>query len=180
MALKSGSHTLGHDRGTLWVRTRKAGAAAKAGHDLLIEVADWEATLDVGDDGAPTSIVLSANPRSLKVREGTGGITSLGDDDKASIEQTIDEDVLRGTAIRFRSTEVEVNAVGGRLRVSGDLELGGQSHPIAFDVTLGEDGRVTGRAALKQTDWGIKPYSGLFGTLKVVDEVAVEVAAELP
>ncbi len=179
MALRADSYKLGHHRGTLWVRTRKAGVAAAAGHDLLIEVTDWEATLDVGDDGAPTSIVLNADPRSLKVREGTGGIASLGDDDKASIEQTIEEEVLRDTAIRFRSTAVELDPVGGRARVSGDLELGGQNHPIAFDVTLAEDGRVTGRAALKQTDWGIKPYSGLFGTLKVIDEVTVEVAAEL-
>jgi hypothetical protein len=29
---------------------------------------------------------------------------------------------------------------------------------------------------LTQTDWGLKPYSALFGTLKVVDEV--EVAGE--
>ncbi len=180
MALQSGSYTLGHDRGTLWVRTRKAGAAAMAGHNLLIEVTNWDATLEVAADSAPTSIELTADPRSLKIREGTGGITSLGDEDKASIEQTIDEEVLRGTAIRFRSTAVEVDAVGGRARVSGNLELGGQSHPIAFDVTLGEDGRVTGRTALKQTDWGIKPYSGLFGTLKVIDEVTVEVEAQLP
>ena len=40
----------------------------------------------------------------MRVREGSGGMTSLGDDDKANIEQTIDEEVLKGTSIEFRST----------------------------------------------------------------------------
>jgi hypothetical protein len=32
---------------------------------------------------------------------------------------------------------------------------------------------VSGGATVKQTDFGIKPYSALFGTLKVLDEVQV-------
>jgi polyisoprenoid-binding protein YceI len=180
MALGAGSYTLGHDRGTLWVRTRKAGAAAKAGHDLVIEVTSWHATLEVAAGTGETTIELRADPRSLKVREGTGGITSLGDDDKTGIEQTIDEDVLKGAAIAFRSTAVQPGDGGRRLRVSGELELAGRRHPIGFDLTLDEDRRLTGAATVKQTDWGIKPYSGLFGTLKVIDEVTVEVDAQLP
>ena len=43
-----------------------------------------------------------------------------------------------------------------------------------------DNGRLTGTAALTQSDWGIKPYSALFGTLKVQDEITVEVDAELP
>ena len=33
---------------------------------------------------------------------------------------------------------------------------------------------------MKQSDWGIKPYSGLFGTLKVSDEVEVVAEGSLP
>jgi hypothetical protein len=33
---------------------------------------------------------------------------------------------------------------------------------------------------VKQSDWGIQPYSGLFGTLKVKDEVEVVGEASLP
>ena len=38
MSLPAGTHTLGPENGTLSVRTGRTGAAAKAGHDLLIHV----------------------------------------------------------------------------------------------------------------------------------------------
>jgi hypothetical protein len=41
------------------------------------------------------------------------------------------------------------------------------------------DGRLTGSAVLKQSEWGMKLYSALFGTLKVADEVRVEIDAGL-
>ena len=104
MSLQAGTYKLGPDDGTLSVRTGRTGAAAKAGHDLLIDVTAWEATLAVGDDPADTSVELEADAASLRVREGKGGMQSLGDDDKANIQQTIDDDVLKRRAITFRST----------------------------------------------------------------------------
>ncbi len=156
--------TFGPENGTLTVRTKRTGAASKAGHDLLMEVTSWSATLDPDADPALT---LTADSGSLRVLEGSGGIQPLGDDDKAGIEQTIEEEVLMGTPIEFRSTAV----VGGR--IEGELELAGQRHPLSFELTDDKDGRLTGRATVKQTDWGMKPYSALFGTLKVADEVEV-------
>ena len=104
VSLQAGTYKLGPDDGTLSVQTGRTGAAAKAGHDLLIVVTAWEATLAVGDDPADTSIELAADAASLRVREGKGGMQSLGDDDKANIQQTIDDDVLKRQAITFRST----------------------------------------------------------------------------
>jgi len=168
---------LGPEDGTLTVRTGRKGAASKAGHDLRIEVTAWQATLEFGDS---PSMTLTADSRSFKVREGTGGVKSLDDDDKANIEQTIDDEVLRGGTIEFRSRRVEPGAGGDALRVEGDLDLLGTRRPVAFDLAAAGDGRLTGRATLKQTDWGMKPYSALFGTLKVADEVEVAVDARLP
>ena len=42
-----------------------------------------------------------------------------------------------------------------------------------------DDGAVSGRATVKQSDWGMKPYSALFGTLKVLDEVEVSLEGHL-
>jgi polyisoprenoid-binding protein YceI len=170
-------YELGPDNGTLAVRTGRTGTVAKAGHDLLIHVTKWRGTLATGDDAR---VELDADATSLKVREGSGGMMALGDDDLANIEQTIDDEVLRGGAIEFRSSRVDPSADGAALRVEGDLDLLGTRRPVAFDLTAGADGRLTGRARLRQTDFGLKPYSALFGTLKVADEVEVAVDARLP
>jgi polyisoprenoid-binding protein YceI len=178
MPLEPGTHRFGPGNGTLAVRTGRTGAAAKAGHNLLIQVTAWQATLVIGADPADTSIVLDADSTSFRVREGTGGMQALGDDDKASIQQTIDDDILERKAIEFRSTAVQAAADGSRISVHGELTLVGKACPIGFDLTVGDDGRLSGSAVVKQTDWGITPYSTLFGALKVVDEVEVEVVVD--
>jgi polyisoprenoid-binding protein YceI len=175
MSLTRGTHSFGPENATLTVRTKKGGAAAKAAHDLVIEVTSWHGTLELDPE---RRISLTADARSLRVREGVGGMMALGDDDKAGIEQTIDEEVLKGSAISFNSREVQASPDGGRLNVSGDLELAGAVHPISFELAV-DGGRLTGTATVKQTDWGMKPYSALFGTLKVLDEVQVGIDAKL-
>lgn len=180
MSIAPGRYTFGPESAELLVHTGREGGAKKAGHDLVIEVTSWNATLQVADDPASSSVVLSADGGSLRVREGTGGITRLGDEDKRGISQTIDEEVLRGAQIEFHSTAIEAGPDAGRLRVRGQLELGGRTGPVEFELLLGENGKLTGEAMIKQSDWGIKPYTTLFGALKVADEVTVTVEAKLP
>src|SRR3954470_5949197 len=172
MPLPAATQTLGPGDGTLTVRTGKGGAAAKAGHNLVLEVTRWQATL------APEALSLTADSRSLRVREGSGGISPLGPDEKTGIAQTIDDEVLKGGPIEFRSTRVDAD--GDRIAVEGELDLLGVSRPLSFDLALGPDGRLTGSARLKQTDWKMKPFSALFGTLKVADQVEVAVDVALP
>jgi hypothetical protein len=178
-ALATGSYRLGPDDGTLALRTRRTGAAAKAGHDLLIHVTSWEATLVVGDDPADTSIELDADGGSLRVREGTGGVQALGDDDKANIEKTIDDEILKRGHVAFRSAGAGPG-VGGGVRVRGDLALADASQPIEVDLRATDDGRIVATSVATQSGWGLTPYSILFGTLKVVDEIEVRLEARLP
>jgi polyisoprenoid-binding protein YceI len=175
MAIQPGAHKLGPHNATLRVKTGRSGAAAKAGHDLVIEVTSWEATLDVGD--AP-SMQLSADPTSLKVIEGKGGMQALDDDGKADILKSIDKDVLKKQAIEFRSTSVAQS--NGGLAVKGDLELVGKTAPVEFQLTVGDDGVLNGSATVTQSTWGMKPYSALFGALKVNDAVEVLVDGKVP
>jgi len=176
MSIDAGTYKLGPDNATLRVKTGRHGAAAKAGHDLVIEVKSWEATLTVADDAAASSLELTADATSLHVIEGVGGLQPLGDDDKADIRKTIDKDVLKKKTIEFQSSSV-AEADGG-LVFSGDLSIGGKSKPVEFLAT-GDAKTVSGSHNLKQSDWGIKPYSALFGALKVNDEVTVEVEGSL-
>jgi len=177
MSMAAGTHKLGPEDGILAVRTGRTGAAAKAGHDLLLHVTAWQATLEVAEDSAPTSLALEADAGSLRVREGTGGLQALGDDDKENIEQTIDEEVLQRHGIVFSSTSVR--SAGDRMSVEGTLTLLGNARPIAFEFTVDGDGRLSGSAVVKQSEWGITPYSTLFGALKVADEVEVTFAGRL-
>ena len=176
MAIPEGTYTLGPDDGTLVVRTTRTGVAAKAGHDLLIEVTGWQATLEVA--ATASSFALEADARSLRVREATGGLQALGVEDLAGIAQTIDDEILKGCTIEFRSTQIQPTAAG--LSVHGALTLAGSTSPVAFEIASGAAGEVSGTAVLTQSDWGMTPYSTLFGTLKVVDEVEVSLDARLP
>ena len=115
----------------------------------------------------------------MRVLEGTGGMTRLGDDDKDGIKQTIDDDILKGCTVVFESSGVR-QGPGGGFDVDGELELLGRRAPVSFALTIDDGGQLTGSATVKQTNHGIKPYSALFGTLKVADEVVVAVDAQLP
>jgi polyisoprenoid-binding protein YceI len=171
--IEPGTHRFGPDNAQLSVHTRRGGAAAKAGHDLVMYVTAWQGTLEAGE---ATSIELTADATSLRVHKGTGGMQALGEDDKANIHQTIDDDVLKRRDIAFRSTAVRETA--GGLAVEGELTLSGNTRPIAFDVAV-ENGTLAATVVVKQTDWGMKPYSALFGALKVLDDVEVVLEAHL-
>jgi hypothetical protein len=177
--LATGTHELGPDNASLQVRTGHHGAAAKAGHDLVIDVTSWRATLDLAEDPARTSLSLSADPDSLRVREGSGGVQALSEGDKAKIDRTTGEDVLEGKPIEFRSTAVTAGESDGLLSLSGELELAGASHLIEIEISIGPEGSLRGSATLDQRYWGIKPYSAFFGALKVADAVEIVAEAEL-
>ncbi len=116
MTIPAGTYTLGPEQATLTVRTGKSGAAAKAGHNLLIEVTSWSATLECAEDPSASAVELTADSSSLEVRDGSGGLQALGDDDRVSIKKSIDDDVLGRGTIAFRSARVEPSADGGSLQ----------------------------------------------------------------
>jgi polyisoprenoid-binding protein YceI len=163
---------LGPDNATLSVHTQRGGAAAKAGHDLELHVTAWEGSIDL-DAGTAE---LSADATSLRVEKGTGGMQKLGDEDKDNIRQTIDDDVLKKQNITFRSASISGD--DGHYRVDGELTLAGKTEPVSFDLRVDGDA-VSATATVTQTRWGMKPFSALFGTLKVLDEVEVQLEGRI-
>ena len=175
MALAAGVHRLGPDNASLHVKTYREGLAAKVGHDLVIEVTRWEATVEL----AESKVELSADARSLEVREGVRGVKPLTDKDRDEIRKNIDEKVLQGQPIVFRSREVRVADGGGPLVVEGDLTIAGSTRPVAARLDVSTEGRVSGTIPLTQSEWGIKPYRGLMGALKVRDGLEIVLDARL-
>lgn len=82
-------------------------------------------------------------------------------------------DVAHHPEVRFVSTAVVSNPDG--LRIRGDLTLVGATREVAVDVRLVESAdtlRASGTFAVKQTDFGIRPYrGGPGGIVRVADRV---------
>jgi polyisoprenoid-binding protein YceI len=178
MPLSSGSHRLGPQQGTLEVRTYREGVAQMAGHDLIIDVGQWHADAHVSGDGELSSLELVVDPRSLQVREGLHGVKPLTDGDRAKIRKDIEGKVLGSEPISFRSTALEES--GGRLRVQGKLTVAGATRPVSYELDISPEGRVHGTLPVTQSEFGIKPYRGFMGALKVRDVVEVAIDVQLP
>jgi polyisoprenoid-binding protein YceI len=178
----SGNFRLGPDAGRVVIKTTRAGLAARAGHDLTIEVTRWSAQVQVpaGDDGGPAAATVSADLDlgSLEVREGTGGALPLTDRDRREIKKQMGQ-ILGSATATFASTSV-IPAEAGGGAVEGTVTLNGKTQPARLQVTAPADGQYRGTATLTQTGFGIKPYSGFFGTLKLKDEVTLEFQLILP
>jgi polyisoprenoid-binding protein YceI len=127
VALAAGVHRLGPDNASLHVKTYREGLAAKVGHDLVIEVTRWEATVEL----AESKVELSADARSLEVREGVRGVKPLTEKDRSEIRKNIDDVVLQGQPIAFRSRDVRLADGDGPLVVEGDLTMAGTTHAAA-------------------------------------------------
>ena len=169
MSIPEGTHSFGPSNGSLKVKTSREGAAAKAGHDLVLGVTSWDATVEGGDS---PSIKLTADPGSLEVIEGTGGAKPLGDKDKADIKKSISSKVLGSSQISFQSSEVSDSAAKGELSIAGSSS--------SVDVPLNVSGdKISGSVTLSQSEFGIKQFKALMGALKVSDQVTVEFEGSL-
>jgi polyisoprenoid-binding protein YceI len=164
---------LGPQSGTILVRTGREGVAARAGHDLVLEVTRWEGRFD------GVSIELTADPRSLEVREALHGVKPFSDRDRGEVRRNIEEKVLGGEPIVFRSGSVSRSG-DGELVADGDLTIAGRRRPFKAGLRPTPDGRLTATITLAQSDWDITPYRGLMGALKVRDEVEVVIDVPAP
>lgn len=146
------------------VFTFKEGLLSAVAHDLELDVGRFE--IEVSEDG---SITANFDAASLRVVGAVvGGRSSPGTisaKDKAKIEANILSDVLhpgKHPKIRFESTEV------GETSIRGRLELNGR----ARDISLRRDGDEV-KVTLHQPDFGVKPFSAMFGTLKIKPDLEV-------
>lgn len=181
MSVSRGEHHVGPPTATLRLRTYRQGLAAKAGHDLVLEATDWHGTVAIREEPDGSAMVsVEVDLRSLRVVEGHGGVKPLTDGDKEEIRRTMQKPlrIADHPTATFHSTAARVSEDQATLR--GELSLAGRTHPVELEVRRGEDGTVVGHAQVVQSHWGIKPYTGLLGALKLRDAVDVDVTLPLP
>ena len=167
---------LGPSNGGVTVHTGRQGMAAKAGHDLIIDVGQWSATLD----GSGLKATIEAG--SLAVRDGLGGVKALTDKDKADINKNLGEKILKtgqNPQITFESGPIS-DPSAAAWRLDGRLTLMGVTNPVQVPVTVqrgDSETKLTASVQVLQSQFAIKPYSAMMGALKVAD--AVEIRAEV-
>jgi polyisoprenoid-binding protein YceI len=181
VTVDAGTYRLGPAEGRVAIRTSRVGIAARAGHDLLLEVTRWQAWAEVPDTGVTEATVSAElDLGSLVVREGTGGARPLTASDRAEIERTMLKILRDGAATAtatFSSTRVVPSDVGGA--IEGTIGYRGKTQPVRLQISEPSPGHYRGTATVAQTGLGITPYTGFFGTLKVRDEVTVELDLDL-
>jgi len=179
MAVHPGRHQLGPDHGRIILRTCRDGLAATAGHDLTIEATRWSGVLAVNEDLSPAGLDVHIDMGALVVREGTGGVKPLSDRDRREIAVT-----ARKTLAADRYPEAVFAAgtfapAGDGGEISGTFTLHGETRPLRLRVSQTGPDRYHAEATVVQTDYGIKPYSGFLGALRVRDAVEVAVDVDL-
>jgi hypothetical protein len=156
------------ERSTVTVRVFKAGPfRAIADDPVVIQAPLAEGTFDA----AVPHVSIVIDTRRMRVLD-----PGLSAQDREQVQaRMLGPDVLdvqRFRRIHFHSVTIE-HLGGARWLARGELELRGQIRPFNVNVSA-QNGRYTGRATVKQSDFGIVPISIAGGTVKVKDEITVD------
>ena len=169
------------------VRLFKGGIGAAVAHNHAIRATEYKGEASF-DPENPTAARIRVEVRADSlvadepdVRRKYGLTKPISDRDRRKIQATMlsaeQMDVNRYPTIEFRSTRIEKQSEG-RYIVTGDLSIHGVTQPVTFPATVEkEDDGVRGRATIrfKQSDFGIKPYSAMFGAVRNRDEAVLYV-----
>lgn len=170
-------------RSEIAVKVFKGGVASALAHDHLVRAARWQGTLDVSADPVALAADVRVDATALEVdepnaraRHGLEG--TLSDGDRAQVRASMlgagQLDVARFPEIRFVASQIERD--GESFRLAGELSLHGRAQRIAVPLAIARDGEsftARGSVRVRQSDFGITPYSAFLGAVRVQDEVEI-------
>ena len=176
---RSRTYTIVPSESSFWVFVGKSGFFSALAHNHEIGVKSFSGRVVVPAAGAGAgSLEMEVDAPSLEVLD-----KEPSEEDKKKIFNSMHNEVLESAKyqkITFKSVSVgDVKQTGSdaySFVVNGDLSLHGVTKRIAVPVAATVTPqllRATGKYTLKQTDYGIRPYSAAGGTIKVKDEVVV-------
>jgi polyisoprenoid-binding protein YceI len=166
LGVSAQQHNIDTQKSTLTIHVGKTGAFSGLGHEHEVRAPIHSGSADTGSHPA---VEIHVDARALRVID-----KGESEKDRAEVQTTmLGPEVLdseRHHEIVFKSVGAE--SVGqGQWTLRGNLTLRGQTRPVTVHVML-KDGRYTGDATVKQTDFGIKP-PGKAG-VRAKDEVRIE------
>ena len=166
--------------GELHILTGVDGRAAKMGHRLTLAMTSWQASVQwAGGDAANAELTVDVD--SINVLSGEGGLTPLTGAEKGVCRSNALKslDAKKFPQIRFTSNQIAKTTDGYRL--DGALEIHGTSRPQSVEVKVADSGdalELSAQVPVKQTDFGVKPFSLMMGALKVADVVTIAFTAK--
>ncbi len=173
------------EKSTFIVQSFAEGLFSAFGHDPIIAIREFSGEAQfVPDTFEDASVTLNINARALTLSG------EVKEKDRAEIERTMREQVLEVETypeILFSSANISASRLAEgryRVRIIGDLTLHGVTQKniwISAETKLEDSSlRTQGEFSLKQTDFGIKPFSAVGGTIKLRNELrfTFDIAAE--
>ena len=159
--------------------TYKEGMLSGLAHDLRINVTSF--VIDLG--GTDHFISASFDTRSLRVDcamvNGRERPDVLSLQDKDDINNNIIREVLQTeTYPEIVLSSLSVKKQQADYLVTGQLVVHGQTREISFSVSKENKSRYVVDVSLHLPDFGITPFSALFGTIRIKPDVLVHI--EIP
>ncbi|HEX5254662.1 MAG TPA: YceI family protein [Mycobacterium sp.] len=171
--------TIGPADGELLLHTGVAGRAARMGHRLTIAMTHWRATVRWADS-RPVSAELAVDTDSFEVLRGDGGVKGLSGAEKALVRSNALKSLSSSRFPQIRYIADSIEKADDGYRLSGVLQIREESRDHVIDVhteDLEDSWRMSVESTIRQSDYGIKPYSLLMGSVQVADEVSLTFSA---
>jgi polyisoprenoid-binding protein YceI len=144
-----------------------------------VEVKNFSGKIEVSErDETRIAVEVEAEAKSL-----TNADEGMTEFERKEFHNVLNNLVLESDKfprIKFVSASVSDARKSGETRtftLNGDLSLRDATKGVSFPVTVTiakDQLRATGEAKLKQTDFGITPYSGKLGLIKIGDEIKID------
>ncbi len=171
------SYTLDLAQSQLTLTLVQEGMLSKRYPTHLVVVKNFSCNITLPRDEKLTAVALEAEAKSF-----TNADKLMSEFERRGFQDVLQNKVLeseRYPTIKFKSVSVSGLKKNGDTRnfiLNGELALHGVTKRVALPVTvtLAHDQlRATGAASLKQSDYGIQPYEGNLGLIKIGDELKI-------
>ncbi len=152
----------------------KEGLLSRLGHDLRLRVEAFEMTLETGN------VEGRFQTGSIRVDGVMKGESfdrdGLSAKDRGKIEKTIHKDILQTGRFPEAVFEANLEARGDTAELRGSLTLLGRRRALDPIQLIPMGDRLVATLTIEPTRWGIKPYRGLAGALRIQDRIDIEIA----
>jgi polyisoprenoid-binding protein YceI len=174
---KSKLFTIASAQSEITVFLAQEGLISKRHPNHRVAVKAFSGSVQLPPDESKVSVTVTAEAKSLVNVDKT-----MGDFERSNFQDVLHKNVLesaRFTTIRFSSVsvaDIRTTNEGRNFTLNGDLTLRSVTKRISVPVSVvvkDKQLRATGEAKFKQTDFGMKPYVGGLGTIRIGDEVRV-------